>query len=222
MIGTDDLQDRPSFYLAIFYVYDFYVFYYIWNMRLLLNIEQIAKELGLECWNESGFVNVRIGMADWDGTGIETDMVIRYYHGPYTDEWGHTAMKREEFQIYYQPKHDARTGRIVGAEALVRWTHPEFGFLSPAEFIPVFEQTGFISEVDFYAWKRTCQNQRKWQERGLHIVPISVNCSRSELLQNDFLRKWFKPIKHNNLFLMINYIIQLYISMNFRKHCISC
>lgn len=99
MIGADDLQDRPSFYLVIFYVYDFYVFYYIWNMRLLLNIEQIAKELGLECWNESGFVNVRIGMADWDGTGIETDMVIKYYHGPYTDEWGHTAMKREEFQL---------------------------------------------------------------------------------------------------------------------------
>ena len=109
------------------------------------------------------------------------------------------ALKRNEFQIYYQPKHDSRTGRLVGAEALVRWTHPEFGFLSPAEFIPVFEQTGFISEVDFYAWKRTCQNQRKWQEKGLRIVPISVNCSRSELLQNDFLRKWFKPLKDNNL-----------------------
>ena len=99
MIGTDDLQDRPSFYLVIFYVYDFYVFYYIWNMRLLLNIETIAKELGLECWTESGFVNVRIGMADWDGTGIETDMVIRYCHGPYSDKWGHTAMKREEFHL---------------------------------------------------------------------------------------------------------------------------
>ena len=109
------------------------------------------------------------------------------------------ALKRNEFQIYYQPKHDSRTGRLVGAEALVRWTHPEFGFLSPVEFIPVFEQTGFISEVDFYAWKRTCQNQRKWQEKGLRIVPISVNCSRSELLQNDFLRKWFKPLKDNNL-----------------------
>ena len=109
------------------------------------------------------------------------------------------ALKRNEFQIYYQPKHDSRTGRLVGAEALVRWTHPEFGFLSPAEFIPVFEQTGFISEVDFYAWKRTCQNQRKWQEKGLRIVPISVNCSRSELLQHDFLRKWFKPLKDNNL-----------------------
>ena len=109
------------------------------------------------------------------------------------------ALKHGEFHIYYQPKHDSRTGRLVGAEALVRWTHPEFGFLSPAEFIPVFEQTGFISEVDFYAWKCTCQNQRKWQEKGLHIVPISVNCSRSELLQNNFMRKWFKPLKDNNL-----------------------
>ncbi len=109
------------------------------------------------------------------------------------------ALKHGEFHIYYQPKHDSRTGRLVGAEALVRWTHPEFGFLSPAEFIPVFEQTGFISEVDFYAWKCTCQNQRKWQDKGLHIVPISVNCSRSELLQNNFMRKWFKPLKDNNV-----------------------
>lgn len=109
------------------------------------------------------------------------------------------ALENEEFQIFYQPKHDSRTGELIGAEALVRWTHPEFGFLSPAEFIPVFEQTGFISEVDFYAWKRTCMNQREWQDKGLRIVPISVNCSRSELLQNDFLHKWFKPLKDSAL-----------------------
>ena len=70
------------------------------------------------------------------------------------------ALEEEQFHIYYQPKHDSSTGALVGAEALIRWTHPEYGFLSPAEFIPVFEQTGFISEVDFYAWKHTCQNQR--------------------------------------------------------------
>ena len=109
------------------------------------------------------------------------------------------ALENGDFQIFYQPKHDSRTGELVGAEALVRWTHPEFGFLSPAEFIPVFEQTGFISEVDFYAWKRTCMNQREWQDKGLPIVPISVNCSRSELLQNDFLHKWFKPLKDSAL-----------------------
>jgi EAL domain-containing protein (putative c-di-GMP-specific phosphodiesterase class I)/CheY-like chemotaxis protein len=109
------------------------------------------------------------------------------------------ALENGDFQIFYQPKHDSRTGELIGAEALVRWTHPEFGFLSPAEFIPVFEQTGFISEVDFYAWKRTCMNQREWQDKGLRIVPISVNCSRSELLQNDFLHKWFKPLKDSAL-----------------------
>lgn len=109
------------------------------------------------------------------------------------------ALEREEFQIYYQPKYSSRTGELIGAEALVRWTHPEFGFLSPTEFIPVFEQTGFISEVDFYAWKRTCQNQRRWQDMGLRIVPISVNCSRSELLQKDFMHKWFKPLKDTAL-----------------------
>lgn len=109
------------------------------------------------------------------------------------------ALEREEFQVYYQPKYSSRTGELIGAEALVRWTHPEFGFLSPAEFIPVFEQTGFISEVDFYAWKRTCQNQRRWQDMGLRIVPISVNCSRSELLQKEFMHKWFKPLKDTAL-----------------------
>lgn len=110
-----------------------------------------------------------------------------------------SALEKEQFKLYYQPKHDSRTGVLVGAEALIRWTHPEFGFLSPAEFIPVFEQTGFVSEVDFYAWKRTCQNQRRWQNEGVRIVPISVNCSRSELLQADFLRKWFKPLQDSYL-----------------------
>lgn len=109
------------------------------------------------------------------------------------------ALEEEQFHIYYQPKHDSSTGALVGAEALIRWTHPEYGFLSPAEFIPVFEQTGFISEVDFYAWKHTCLNQRRWQENGLRIVPISVNCSRSELLQDDFMHKWFKPLHDSNI-----------------------
>lgn len=110
-----------------------------------------------------------------------------------------TALEKEQFMIYYQPKHDSRTGKLVGAEALIRWNHPEFGFLSPGEFIPIFEQTGFISEVDFYAWKHTCMNQRRWQDKGINIVPISVNCSRSELLQDDFHKKWFMPLRNSGL-----------------------
>lgn len=69
-------------------------------MRLILNIKQIANELGLECWEDNtGFFNVRIGEADWDGTGINSDMVLRYNHGCYSDDWGHTAMKDEEFHL---------------------------------------------------------------------------------------------------------------------------
>ena len=56
-------------------------------MRLLLNIKQIANELGLECWEDKGIFNVKIGMADWDNTGIENELVLRYYHGCYSDDW---------------------------------------------------------------------------------------------------------------------------------------
>ena len=69
-------------------------------MRLILNIKQIATELGLDCWEDNtGFFNVNIGMADWDNTGIENELVLRYYHGCYSDDWGHTAMKDEEFHL---------------------------------------------------------------------------------------------------------------------------
>lgn len=105
------------------------------------------------------------------------------------------ALRDEQFLIYYQPKHDAQTGQLVGAEALIRWLHPEYGFMSPGEFIPIFEQTGFISEADLYAWKRTCHNIRRWTNRGLRTVPISVNCSRAGLLHGDFYSKWSEPVR---------------------------
>lgn len=105
------------------------------------------------------------------------------------------ALRDEQFLIYYQPKHDAKTGRLIGAEALIRWVHPQYGFMSPGEFIPIFEQSGFISEADLYAWKRTCHNIRRWKNRGLRVVPISVNCSRTGLLQGDFFSKWMEPVR---------------------------
>ena len=56
----------------------------------------------------------------------------------------------DQFQVYYQPKHDAQTGKLVGAEALIRWIHPNLGFISPGDFIPVFEKKGYISEFEIY------------------------------------------------------------------------
>lgn len=88
------------------------------------------------------------------------------------------ALERNEFHIYFQPKHDINTEYAVGAEALVRWKHPELGFLSPKEFVPYFERNGFISKLDYYVWTNVCKMLKQWKDEGKPIVPISVNASR--------------------------------------------
>ena len=98
-----------------------------------------------------------------------------------------SAYDKKQFMVYYQPKHDARSGNLVGAEALIRWNHPELGFLSPGEFIPVFEKNGFISKADHYVWNQVCQDQAKWRDSGLSLIPVSCNMSRRDFgLDDDF------------------------------------
>ena len=109
------------------------------------------------------------------------------------------AYDNDQFRIYYQPKHDATTGKLLGAEALLRWQHPEYGFMAPGEFIPVFERTGFITWADYYVFKRTCINQRKWLNKGIRIVPVSVNASRVDFNHPDFLDKIVVNLTRNNL-----------------------
>ena len=88
------------------------------------------------------------------------------------------ALKERQFQVYYQAKYDINTENIIGAEALVRWIHPEMGFMSPGEFIPLFEKNGFIVKVDYYVWEEVCKILRKWKEENRTMIPISVNVSR--------------------------------------------
>lgn len=91
-----------------------------------------------------------------------------------------TAVKENQFEIYYQPKFSLREEKVGGAEALVRWTHPELGFISPGEFIPLFESVGFITELDFYVAERTCKDLREWIDSGKPTVPVSCNLSRAD------------------------------------------
>lgn len=88
------------------------------------------------------------------------------------------ALKERQFQVYYQAKYDINTENIIGAEAFVRWIHPEMGFMSPGEFIPLFEKNGFIVKVDYYVWEEACKILRKWKEENRTMIPISVNVSR--------------------------------------------
>lgn len=91
------------------------------------------------------------------------------------------AIQNKEFTLYLQPKYDIEQGTIIGAEALVRWISQENGFISPGDFIPVFENNGFVYEVDKFIWEESCRYLRKWLDEGREVHPISVNVSRIDL-----------------------------------------
>ena len=87
------------------------------------------------------------------------------------------GIAQEQFKVYYQPVIDTKTGKIASAEALIRWIHPEKGFISPALFIPALEENGHISELDFYVLKKVWQFINNRCEKNQFVVPISVNLS---------------------------------------------
>ncbi|MEG5039354.1 MULTISPECIES: EAL domain-containing response regulator [unclassified Microcoleus] len=94
------------------------------------------------------------------------------------------ALEREEFQVYYQPQVNVQTGKIISAEALVRWLHPEKGLISPAEFIPAAEETGFIVPLGEWVLQTACRQMQVWQNAGFPLR-IAVNLSARQFRQPD-------------------------------------
>ncbi|MGN0613148.1 MAG: putative bifunctional diguanylate cyclase/phosphodiesterase [Porcipelethomonas sp.] len=88
------------------------------------------------------------------------------------------ALASGQFVMYLQPKCNIKDRGVVGAEALVRWNHPQKGMIMPGKFIPIFEKNGFIIHLDRYIWETACRTIRKWLDMGAEPVPISVNVSR--------------------------------------------
>lgn len=95
------------------------------------------------------------------------------------------ALEKKQFAMFLQPKHNTETRAVAGAEALVRWNHPELGFVSPGEFIPLFERNGFITKLDEYMLREVCRTIADWISRGITPIPISVNMSRADFAMND-------------------------------------
>lgn len=95
------------------------------------------------------------------------------------------ALEREEFTFYVQPQCDISTGKIVGAESLVRWKHHEKGMILPGVFIPVLEKNGGIADLDSYIWEKVCQWLQEWISKGNTPVPLSVNVSRIDIFSMD-------------------------------------
>ncbi|MEQ1629384.1 MAG: EAL domain-containing protein, partial [Gallionella sp.] len=99
------------------------------------------------------------------------------------------AMTKGQLLLYYQPKVNIASGAVVGMEALLRWQHPELGFVSPAQFIPVAEENGLINEIGDWVLRQAALQQRIWQSLGYHIVPVAVNLSARQFAQHDLVEK---------------------------------
>ena len=140
------------------------------DIDLLYNNASAAR-LTLESTDDSG-------IAFFDDKLVEDEKWIDL-----VTEHQKEALEKEEFKVYYQPKYDPRTNEQLGAEALIRWVSDEMGFVPPGRFIPIFENSGFITEIDHYMLAHVARDQKTWLDEGRKCVPVSVNVSRAHFAE---------------------------------------
>ena len=111
------------------------------------------------------------------------------------------AVEERQFRVFYQPKYDIQCDppRLNSAEALVRWIHPELGFISPGDFIPLFERNGLVHVVDGYVWAEAAKQIARWREKFGMTVPLSVNVSRTEVFDPDLEKSLLQLVEDNGL-----------------------
>lgn len=111
------------------------------------------------------------------------------------------ALAEKQFMVYFQPKFDIRGDKPVlsSAEALVRWSHPTLGMISPGMFVPLFEENGLIAKLDEYVWRRTAEKIADWKERLGISVPVSVNLSRAEMYDPELVDTMEQIVSDNGI-----------------------
>lgn len=184
--------------------------------RVIEVAQRILNEFsnGIELENQEFFVTPSIGisMAPLDGNDEETlikhadtAMYLAKDRGKnnfqfYTDKLNglssrkmelenglRKALEHDQLVLHYQPQVELATGKIVGVEALVRWQHPEHGMISPAEFIPLAEESGLIVPLGRWVLQKACEQNKAWQTSGYPSIPMSVNISVRQLQEDQFI-----------------------------------
>ena len=172
------------------------------------------------------FITPSIGVAVFPSDGEASDTLLKHagvamnqakQHGRNTYEFYSTkmnakalerlslenqlrrALAREELLLVYQPKIDIRTGRVVGAEALLRWNHPEQGLISPISFIPLAEETGLIVSFGEWVLHTACRQNKAWQSAGLPNIHIAVNVSARQFRDVRFIRTISEVLEDSGL-----------------------
>lgn len=157
-----------------------------------MEIPQLMPYFGLSFWNPGKKIELAYSEAIAAKNKIKDSQTINFAFFEYEDthrivqekklvDAFDDALAHKEFKVWYQPKYSPITRTMVGAEALVRWQHPDGKMIPPGTFIPLFERTGLIRRLDEYIFINVCEQQKKWQSQGKSIVPVSVNLSRASL-----------------------------------------
>jgi diguanylate cyclase (GGDEF)-like protein len=118
---------------------------------------------------------------------FKKEMNIRASERQFIEAGLRIALQRNEFSLNFQPKINLGTGAIVGVEALLRWKHPERGFIPPAQFIPIAEDTGLILPIGHWVLREACRQAREWRDAGFAQIPMAVNISAVEFRSKDFV-----------------------------------
>lgn len=152
---------------------------------LLQNAETAIFAARNQGGNQYQFYTPQLQVASSDRLALETS--LRY------------AIEREEFQVYYQPQVNLATGQIIGAEALVRWQNPNRGLISPADFIPLAEETGLIIPLGEWVLRSACIQAQAWSNLGFPPLRIAVNLSSRQFNQSDLSEQLIKILHQTRL-----------------------
>jgi diguanylate cyclase (GGDEF)-like protein/PAS domain S-box-containing protein len=130
---------------------------------------------------------------------FEPAMNVRAVERQFLEQSLRRALERHEFTLHYQPKINLQTREVTGAEALIRWTHPARGPISPAEFIPIAEDCGLILPIGNWVLREACRQAQAWVNEGLTLATMAVNISAMEFCDGDFLEGVFAVLKDTGL-----------------------
>jgi len=157
-----------------------------WEMdQLLHNANRAMEQVKQQGGNQYGFYKVAVSINTSDRLALETD--LRY------------ALEREELQLHYQPQVNLQSGKIVGAEALLRWYHPQRGLVSPAKFIPLAEELGLIESIGDWVLSAACQQIQTWHTAGFGLLRIAVNLSARQFNQPHLRHRLVKILADTSL-----------------------
>jgi diguanylate cyclase (GGDEF)-like protein len=130
---------------------------------------------------------------------FKQEMIVRAVERQFIESSLRVALERKEFSLHYQPKIELCSGAIVGVEALLRWRHPERGFIPPAQFVAIAEDTGLILPIGRWVLREACRQSRAWLDAGLPPMPMAVNISAIEFRSEDFVESIRAVLKETRL-----------------------